>query len=289
MRDALSLLDRAVATLGRPDDAVREFEAALALRPDSTEALKDEAIVFLQQKDGPRAVKRVNDQITKVPGNASLYALLGSVYEAGGNASKAEEAYYRAIATDPKVVTPYLLLGGLYARAHGYTMATQKYEEAIRLNPRLLPGYVLLSVMYEQQGNVARSRQYLEQALKIDATFAPAANNLAFSLVEHGGDVNRAVALAETAYRQTPADPHVMDTLGWIYLKKGLPQRALPLLQTSAGRLPNDAVVHYHLGLAYYRLGNTDMARRELHRALATGQDFGQVDEVRRTLASLGG
>ena len=49
--------------------------------------------------------------------------------------------------------------------------------------------------------------------LALSPRFAPAANNLAWVLSEHGGDKDRALALAQTAKEQAPEDPHVTDTL----------------------------------------------------------------------------
>jgi len=49
--------------------------------------------------------------------------------------------------------------------------------------------------------------------LALSPRFAPAANNLAGVLSEHGGDKDKALALAQTAKELVPEDPHVSDTL----------------------------------------------------------------------------
>jgi len=281
----LGLADRAA---GRVDDAFHELEAALALQPDLVDALGAEVGIYLQKQDLISAIHRVEAQVARSPKSALLYVLLGSVYGAAGWDTKAEEAYYRAIATNPNEVAPYLLLGDLYAKKRVYEMATQKYEEALRLSPRFLPLYEILGTISERQGNVARAREYYERALKVDPNFAPAANNLAWSYAEHGGDLDKALSLAQAARKRLPRDPHVADTLGWLYYKKGLVKQAFPLLEESGQGLTTDPVVHYHLGLAYDRLGRSEMAKRELHKALDLKQEFEGIDDARRTLARLG-
>ena len=44
-----------------------------------------------------------------------------------------------------------------------------------------------------------------------------------------GGDLDVAAACAKFANKLLPADPVVSDTLGWIYLKQGLSEKAIPL------------------------------------------------------------
>ena len=74
--------------------------------------------------------------------------------------------------------------------------------------------------------------------LALSPRFAPAANNLAWILSEHGGDKDKALALAQTAKELAPEDPQVSDTLGWIFYRRGVHQRALALLKDSAAKLP---------------------------------------------------
>jgi cellulose synthase operon protein C len=51
------------------------------------------------------------------------------------------------------------------------------------------------------------------------------ANQLAYIYLEHGGDVNVALGLAQQAKQKMPDSPNVADTLGWAYYKSGLPAR----------------------------------------------------------------
>ena len=56
--------------------------------------------------------------------------------------------------------------------------------------------------------------------LEIRKDFAPAANNVAWVLAEHGGNIDEALNWAQVAKEKMPQDPSIMDTLGWIYYKK---------------------------------------------------------------------
>ena len=66
-----------------------------------------------------------------------------------------------------------------------------------------------------------------------------AATHLALgSLLAAEGDLDGALAAAQEAYRLDETNPYVMDTLGALYLRKGLEQRALSLLEEAHAAAP---------------------------------------------------
>ena len=103
-----------------------------------------------------------------------------------------------------------------------------------------------------------------EVVLVLNPRSAPAANNLAWLLSEHGGDKDKTLTLAQTAKELAPENPRVSDTLGWIFYRRGLHQRALALLKDSAGKLPCNTMIQYHLGRVSAQLGDTEAARQAL-------------------------
>ena len=78
-----------------------------------------------------------------------------------------------------------------------------------------------------------------------------------------------------------------MDTLGWIYYKKGLYDSAIGEFTDSLAKIPENPMVHYHLGMAYYKKGNAERARVALEKALSLGDTFDGADEAKRVLAEL--
>jgi tetratricopeptide (TPR) repeat protein len=126
-----------------------------------------------------------------------------------------------------------------------------------------------------------------KQALERNPKFAPAANNLAWLYAEHGGNINVALALAQTAREALPDEPYIADTLGWIYYKKNVYLKAIDLLRESAEKLPNNPVVHYHLGMAYFKNSDKELARKTLELSLRLSQDYAGAEEARQTLSML--
>ena len=112
-------------------------------------------------------------------------------------------------------------------------------------------------------------------------------NNLA-ELLASRGDVDGALAVAQEAYRLDETDPYVMDTLGALYLRKGLADRALSLLEEAHTKAPDLSEATLHLAMAYRDTGRTDEAR-----ALLVGLDADDAasptvrTQARETLDSL--
>lgn len=141
-----------------------------------------------------------------------------------------------------------------------------------------------LGMIYESEKKYDEAKDHYKKALKINPGFAPAANNLAFLYAERGGNIDEALNLAQKAKEQAPDDPHVSDTLGWIYYKKNVPTRAITYLKEAGAKVPDQPVIKYHLGMAYYKNGNHDLAKNELNQALKIDPKFEGADEATATL-----
>jgi tetratricopeptide (TPR) repeat protein len=99
--------------------------------------------------------------------------------------------------------------------------------------------------------------------------------------------MNKALSLAQKAKEKFPEDPKIMDTLGFVYYKKGLYDSAISEFKDSLKKIPDNAMVRFHLGLTYYDKGDKDRAKAEFKKALDIDQKFEKADEARRILSSL--
>ena len=79
---------------------------------------------------------------------------------------------------------------------------------------------MMLGIIHDGLKEHEQAQAHYEAVLKLDPRFAPAANNLAWILVEHGGNLDVALSHAQMAREQQPNDSYIADTLGWVYYKK---------------------------------------------------------------------
>jgi tetratricopeptide (TPR) repeat protein len=272
---------------GKRVEARQEFEAALALAPGFVDALGMLLTLDFADRQPEAALERVRRQIALVPRSGALYHMLAKVHEARREPDLAVAACLKAIELEPRVLAPYLDLADLRARSNEVDKAAATIQDALRIEPNHLGALMLLGTLAERQADVAGARAAYEKALTVNPRFAPAANNLAYLLVEQPGDTERALKLAQTARALAPTDPRVMDTLGWILYRRGAYQQAFDLLKESVEKLPQDAVVHYHLGMAAARAGDHETAKKALGVAVGSSISFPGKAEARKTLEDL--
>jgi tetratricopeptide (TPR) repeat protein len=146
---------------------------------------------------------------------------------------------------------------------------------------------MLLGTIYDMQKRFDLSEKHYRAALDINPQFAPAANNLAYLLSSREEDIDEALNFARIAKEKLPDDPSVMDTLGWIYYKKGLYGNAAREFSDSLEKLPENATVNYHLGAALFQKGEKPRAKTYLEKALALDKDFDGADDARRMLSEI--
>jgi len=245
------------------------------------------AALYMAKGEGQKAIARVHTQLQMSPNNAFIYDLLGRLYMALNQDDMAEEAFKQVIKADENSLTAYNNLGLLYTKQRAYDRAIQQYELLIKTSPQLLPPYVLLGIIYDYQGQHQQANEQYQKALAINPNSALAANNLAWNYAEYGGNLDAALALAQTAKAQFPDTPGIADTLGWIYYKKNIYSKAIGLLKDSSEKQPDNPVHHYHLGMTYAKNGDTALAQRALTKALQLSQDFAGSQEARAMLATL--
>jgi tetratricopeptide (TPR) repeat protein len=121
----------------------------------------------------------------------------------------------------------------------------------------------------------------------VQPDFAQASNNLAYLMLEHGGNSDVALSLAQTARQKLPDNPSVADTLAWAYYKKGTYNLAINLLEEAVKKVPEDPSFHYHLGLAYQKVDEKAKAKDQLERTLQLSPTFEHAADVRSALANL--
>jgi tetratricopeptide (TPR) repeat protein len=146
---------------------------------------------------------------------------------------------------------------------------------------------MMLGLIRHQQKQLDKAKDLYEQALKVNGRFAPAANNLAWLLVEQGGNIDSALSYAQTAREVMPNDPNIADTLGWIYFQKNAYLKAVSLLKEAAEKLPQHPEVQYHYGMAQYKNANKAEAEKALKKSLQLSPSHPGAEVAKKTLAEL--
>ena len=79
----------------------------------------------------------------------------------------------------------------------------------------------------------------------------------------------------------------MIDTLGWVYFKRGQYEDALRTFQGALSVKPNNAAASYHLALTYQALGDDAAARTALETALKAAGFPGDPAKLETAIAVL--
>ena len=324
--DDAVLRARVLYELGRPDVGKRILEHLLALEqppvnamleyarresrrdPDRVRALLEQArarapgdlrpLVLLTRLDletgrAEEARARLDAAIERTPGSARLHWLRARVLTSQGDLEAALADARRALELDPDMPEAQQLEVALLAEQGQLDLAVESLEALAaegHLDPR---GRLRLARLHLTLGNDERARELLEDALAEDGDLHQAKNDLAFLLTRRGEDLDRALELAQEARAALPESAEVADTLGYAYLRKGLPEAALSQLEGAVELAEASGEPHptplYHLALALKALGRQAEAASALERSLAIEGDFPSFprEEARRELQAL--
>jgi tetratricopeptide (TPR) repeat protein len=270
----------------RPEDARREFEHALALEPDANDALS--ALARLQFHSGQHTgaielVRAAADRHT----DSIRQNLLGELCLADGNYPDAIHAAAEAVQLAPGWWVPYATLARAKLAADDVEGGLAAYEAGVESTqaPELVAG---LAAIYEQQGNFEQAIREYEALHERRPQLILAANNLAMLLASHRQDrtsLDRARDLS-AAFANSSV-PALLDTHGWVMLKRGEVSAALAELTTAAASAPDSRVIRYHLGIAQLKAGLSEEARVSLQSALQGEASFAGAEEARLVLGQL--
>lgn len=257
------------------------FLAAAEQEPNRYEILRSLLDLDLRENRLAESAQRIRAASSQNPDDARLAQLVGLVALYAGDASSAEASFRRAIELDPND------LGG-YENLARYLLVTgrpkevlETYEKALASNPSSGTLHLIVGSLYELQSRTEDAMARYEDAVRLDPGLAVAKNNLAYLLTETGGDLDRALELAQEAKELLPDNPNAADTLGWVLYKKRVPSAAIGYLkEAERGLRPEDpqmGTVRHHLAMAYAANKQPKEARDVLQRALRDLESLNQA------------
>ena len=261
-----------------------QFTRALQLDPSSPEALRGLSALQISAGDTAEARRLVEGAVAARPNDASLWMVQAELAATTKDLAGAEKAWRKAIELDPNQTDAYGALATLYLSQKRLDQALQELEVMAKRSPKSVAVHSMAAAILDVQGKHAEARKRYEQVIAIDPNSVVAANNLAWMYSNDGGNLDQALQLAQTAAARSPNNGEVQDTLGWIFLKKDLPQMAVRPLENAVSGDPTSAQRHYHLGLAYAKTSDGAKAREQFDLAIKLQPKFPEAEAARQAL-----
>jgi tetratricopeptide (TPR) repeat protein len=149
-------------------DAVREFQAALALRPDSPREKVNYALALLRAAGhDDQAVRLLQEAQRQDPSLPHTWFNLGIYYKKRGAVGNAITQFEGFIRRAPEEPVGHYQLGALYRQVNRNQEAQTQFEQAARMNPLLAAARFQLYNLNRLTGNPAEADRYLAEFQRI--------------------------------------------------------------------------------------------------------------------------
>jgi len=252
--DAHFALGECYAAKANPTQAIKEFDTAAALQPQSAPAPYNKGVLQQQAGLGADAETSYRSALANDPNNPQIQTALGALLADRGKTSEAITLLSSGAAKLPQTAQTapfYSRLGDLYAKQKDYAHANQARLEALMLAPDDTDTRVALADSYmTQQQYVSALGQY---------------------------------SLAATA---RPTDAAIQNQRGVAYKNLKQYPKALAAFKQAAVLSPTNAQVQNNIGVVYELLGKRPQAIASYKKALSLNP---QLAEARQNLGRFRG
>jgi tetratricopeptide (TPR) repeat protein len=225
------------------------------------------AAAYSLQRQGDKAQEVLKEGLKKWPDSPVLLEQLAGAQAIAGHYDLAIAQFRDILAKDPKSVSARRHLGEIYESRGDHANAILQYQQAYELAPNDVNIAMILAAGLSRAGRTTEAKKQYEAITEAYPDNTGAMNNLAFLLADTGGDLDQALRLVQRALAKMPNQPAYSDTLGYVYLRKGLNSSALQTFKLLVNKYPI-AAFRYHYGLALYEKGDKAGAKKELETAL---------------------
>lgn len=270
-------LGRLDVAFGRIEQGRARLTKADEMAPGNAQVLRTLLALDRDQGKLTESAARIAKAAEAAPNDSALAELQGEVALLSGDSTAGRKSLARAIELDGRNVTAQLTLADVALREGKNTEMIEILERAASSVPESADLQYRLAIAYEQNDRRPDSITAYEKAISLNNDLAMAKNNLAYLIAESGGDLDRALELAQQAKEQLPDDGNASDTLGWVMLKRGVPSAAIGYLEEARARFPADAlevqgIVRNHLAEAYERNQEPEKALAESRKSIEFGE-----------------
>ena len=168
------------------------------------------------------AIKIMETSVSGSPERRDFRLVLANVYVRDQRYDDAIHVYEELLKSEPKSSDLLIRLAETQRRKGDVNLAVDTFRRAAQASPTDSRPLLQLGMLLDGTGRRDQAKPVYEQVLRIQPDNPFALNNLAFIKAEEGVDLDEALTMAQRARQKLPNSSDILDTLGWIYIKKNL-------------------------------------------------------------------
>ena len=249
------------------EEAVMLAQVARYLAPDNSEAafLAAELMGDDRAAEAVRLLEQVRagDPFAQAAASLRLQLLARS-----GRREAALSEVQARIARGSREPADHVQLGDLLVDASRFDEAAAAYGRAHALwrtgSYPAIAEWTLLDARggaLEQGGRWPEARTALREAYRLAPAEPVVLNYLGYAQIDRGEQPEESERMIREALRLAPDSAAITDSLGWALHKRGRTAEAIPYLERAARGEPGDVEINEHLGDAYFAAGRRIEAR----------------------------
>ncbi len=273
--------------LKEKEEAIAILKEILAESPDLDKARFYLGALYLDKAEIENAI----GQLEKIPPASTYYVdsqiQISQLFKERGQIARSEKLLSESIKERDDSPELVAALATTYDSQKKYKEAKNLLENAIEKFPENVQLRFFLGSVFDRLGETEKSIQAFRLTLEIDPDHVQSLNYLAYTFAETNQNLDEAEVFAKKALRLAPNDPYILDTVGWIYFKKGNLKEAQKHIEAAYRQKPDEAVIVEHLGDIYVRTESWNRAAAMYHQAQLLESDDKKARAIRDKLAAI--
>ena len=279
------------------------------------------ALILIEKKKYQSAIEKLHDVLRQVPDSDKIRFYLAAVYEemnkpaeaithfskippqspfygesvvhaayllkTQGDLDKAISTVRAGLKAKDDVPQFYSLYASLLDEKGDYKEAISLLENGVKKFPDQVQIRFFLGTVYDRVGNKDQVVANMKHVIELDPNHVQGLNYLAYTYADSEKNLEEAETLVRRALKLEPNDGFILDTFGWVLLKKGETKEAIRVLEAAHKAQPKESIIAEHLGDAYYEHQLTDKARAMYIRAIESESDILKVKEIKAKISAI--
>ncbi len=260
--EILQDLGQAYLRNAQPAKAQPALEQALKLQPSSVDTLYLLAQSASDQQRDVEALERLVQARKLAPNNTDILLLLARLSMKQSFYEDAIPLLSDAIKIDPRRPDMHAALGESYFTVGKVTEALKEFKSLLQLDPSAR-SYAFMGLCYRHLGKFDEAKEYLHQGLKKDSNNLPILFNLGF-IAKKQGQFVQAEQYLNRALRIEPGYADALFEMGSLKIELKRYAEAIPPLRRCAEVSPRPAQAYYKLATAERNLHQMEAAQRDM-------------------------
>jgi tetratricopeptide (TPR) repeat protein/predicted Ser/Thr protein kinase len=268
----------ALKNKGLLDEAAAEYREAIRLRPDYAQAHNNLGAALAEKDQWDEAAAEFREALRLKPDHAFAHNNLGNALRAKGRLDEAATEFREALRLKPDDAEAHNNLGTVLRDKGRLDEAVAEHREALRLKPDHADTHYNLGNAFQDKGRLDEAAAEYREAIRLKPDDADAHNNLG-NVLRDKGRLDEAASEFREALRLKPDYALAHNNLGSTLMDKGLLDEAVAEYREAIRLKPNLALAHKNLGVTLTNKGLLDEAAAELREAIRIQPNYAEASE----------